>query len=116
MFIPVWKRVLVFVTVVLSLAYCIPSFIGKDGRDWMTQNLPSWMPTKTISLGLDLQGGSYILLQADINSVVKQRTDDIMTSLRTELRKKNMEPAGVTPIENGIEDSQSRRTGKQRNS
>jgi preprotein translocase subunit SecD len=102
MFIPVWKRVLVFVTVVLSLAYCIPSFIGKDGRDWMTQNLPSWMPTKTISLGLDLQGGSYILLQADINSVVKQRTDDIMTSLRTELRKKNMEPAGVTPIENGI--------------
>ena len=102
MFIPVWKRVLVFVTVVLSLAYCIPSFIGKDGRDWMTQNLPSWMPTKTISLGLDLQGGSYILLQADINSVVKQRTDDIMTSLRTELRKKNLEPAGVTPIENGI--------------
>ena len=34
--------------------------------------LPSWLPHKQISLGLDLHGGSYLLLEVDIDAVVQR--------------------------------------------
>lgn len=102
MYVPTWKRVLVFITIVLAFAYCAPNFIGSSGRDWLAQNLPAWMPTKSVSLGLDLQGGSHLLLQADINGVVKQRVEDAATSIRTDLRKEKIEFTSVSSIPNGV--------------
>jgi len=53
-------------------------------------------------LGLDLQGGSHLLLQADIAGVVKQRTEDIVSSARGELRKENIPYQSIAPVENGV--------------
>lgn len=101
-YIPVWKRILIVFVVVLSFAYCLPNFVGANGRDWLISHLPSWMPTKTLSLGLDLQGGSHLLLEADIEGLVRQRLDDTATTLRTDLRKENIAFESVTPINNGL--------------
>ncbi|MEK7802311.1 MAG: protein translocase subunit SecD, partial [Pseudomonadota bacterium] len=101
-YIPLWKRVLVITTILLSFAYCLPNLVGSSGREWLTQNLPSWMPTKSVSLGLDLQGGSYILLQADIAGVVKQHTEDAVAAIRTDLRKENIAFKSVEAVESGI--------------
>ena len=100
--IPNWKRVLIAVTVILSFAYCIPSFLSANQRSWMEQNLPAWMPTKAVSLGLDLQGGSYLLLEADIPSVVKQRIEDTSNSIRAELRKENIDVQNLSTTSDGF--------------
>ena len=36
--------------------------------------LPAWLPSSTVSLGLDLQGGSYLLLEVQLDQVQKDKT------------------------------------------
>ena len=100
--IPVWKRVLVVFVVALSFIYCVPSFLNAAQRDSLKKNMPSWFPTQTISLGLDLQGGSYMLLEADIPSVVKQNIEDAITSIRTELAKDKIMTKSLTATTDGL--------------
>ncbi|MGB2436703.1 MAG: protein translocase subunit SecD, partial [Candidatus Puniceispirillales bacterium] len=39
-----------------------------------------------INLGLDLQGGSYLLLEVDMDSVVQERMDNLAENIRINLR------------------------------
>jgi len=101
--IPLWKRVLVVTVVVLSFLLCVPSFISKEHQESLRNALPSWVPAEAISLGLDLQGGSYMLLEADIPSVVKQKIEDSLTAVRTELRSDKVEAKSLTSSVEGIQ-------------
>ena len=48
--------------------------------------LPNWLPKRSMTLGLDLQGGSHILLAIDRQDLIDDRLaaarDDIRTLLR----------------------------------
>lgn len=90
-----WKRFLIIAAVLLSILYAAPNFLPKD----TLANLPGWLPHKSVNLGLDLQGGSHILLQVDLSSVIKQRSDDIVSSLRPILREQKIgyKRLSVTP-------------------
>ncbi len=99
--IPTWKRILIIGVVVLSVLFAAPNFIPKDKQDEILGKLPSWMPHKTVNLGLDLQGGSHILLQVDLASVTKQRSDDIISSLRPILREKKIGYKRLSTITTG---------------
>lgn len=90
MYVPLWKRLMVLIVVVLSFAYCLPNFVSQTTRDTWEQTMPSWMPVRSVSLGLDLQGGSHLLLQADIDSVVKKRIEDVQASVRRAMRDAGM--------------------------
>ncbi len=46
----------------------------------------SWLPWRTVHLGLDLRGGSYLLLEVDMNAVVKERLDSLLDGVRQALR------------------------------
>jgi preprotein translocase subunit SecD len=47
----------------------------------------AWLPWRTVRLGLDLQGGSYLLMQVDMNSVIKERLASLTDAAREQLRK-----------------------------
>lgn len=100
--IPVWKRIVITAVVVLSFLMCVPSFISAENRESLRSALPSWIPAEAISLGLDLQGGSYMLLEADIPSVVKQKIEDSLTSARNELRAEKIDVKSLTSNDNGL--------------
>lgn len=85
-----WKRFLIIGAVVLSILYSAPNLIPERHRAAVLGALPSWMPHKAVNLGLDLQGGSHILLEVELGSVFKQRSDDIVSSLRPALREKKI--------------------------
>ncbi|HWT07627.1 MAG TPA: protein translocase subunit SecD, partial [Roseomonas sp.] len=51
---------------------------------------PGWFPARQISLGLDLRGGSYLLLEVDLNTVVRERLDGMIEGARTRLRTANV--------------------------
>lgn len=85
--IPTWKRVLIIGVVLLSILFSAPNLVPKEKHDEILGRLPSWLPHQTVNLGLDLQGGSHLLLQVDLNSVIKQRSDDVVASLRPALRE-----------------------------
>ena len=45
---------------------------------------------KKINLGLDLQGGSYLLLEIDNTPVVEQRLQNFITIIRNHFKEKNI--------------------------
>jgi protein-export membrane protein SecD len=61
----------------LGLLLCIPNLFSAPA---------AWLPWRTVHLGLDLRGGSYLLLEVDMKAVVKERLDSLLDSVRQALR------------------------------
>jgi preprotein translocase subunit SecD len=61
----------------------IPSFLPKT----MLDQMPSWVSKPTINLGLDLAGGSHILLEADQAQLERDRLESLEDSVRTAMRR-----------------------------
>ena len=80
---PRWKVFLISLTVLVGIYFAIPSVLPADVR----ARLPAWLPAPTISLGLDLAGGSQLLLEADANDAAKQRLQSMEDTVSTELRR-----------------------------
>ena len=67
------KIIAILLACLLSIAYAVPNILGPDSLKSVQASLPSWLPTQTINLGLDLQGGSYRLLRVEYEDVLQQR-------------------------------------------
>lgn len=78
-----WKAIVVVLVCALAVAVASPNLISREDAD----ALPGWFPHRQISLGLDLQGGSHLLLQVDTRAVVRERLEGLVDSVRDELRK-----------------------------
>ncbi len=81
---PRWKVWLVSLVVALGVLLSIPSLIAgtQAARYW-----PAWMPQYKVNLGLDLAGGSHLLLEADQADALKTRLQGMEDSVSTELRR-----------------------------
>ena len=86
-----WKVTLILAILALGTIFAIPNLLPSR----VNAAIPSWLPHPTVSLGLDLQGGSYLLLAADIDTVVRERLASVVDDFRSELRKANI---GYTDI------------------
>ncbi len=78
-----WKIVLILSVCALGLILLAPNFLTAR----QAANLPAWVPSKQISLGLDLQGGSHLLLEVEVQSVIKEYLESLVDEVRTTLRK-----------------------------
>jgi preprotein translocase subunit SecD len=56
----------------------------------VTEKFPQWLPSKHINLGLDLQGGSYLLLQLDTTTLKADTLQEISNTLQETLRNENL--------------------------
>jgi preprotein translocase subunit SecD len=81
---PRWKVWLVSLVVALGVLFSIPSLIAGTT---LADKWPGWLPHYKISLGLDLAGGSHLLLEADAADALKQRLQAMEDSVQTELRR-----------------------------
>ena len=80
---PRWKVWLISLTIAVGIFCAIPSLLPQQARD----SWPDWLPKETISLGLDLAGGSQLLLEADAADAAKQRLQAMEDTVTTELRR-----------------------------
>jgi len=56
-----WKKILVIGLCVLGVLYALPNVMGQGARTYIDEKMPAVFPSKTVNLGLDLQGGSHLL-------------------------------------------------------
>lgn len=96
-----WKMIAILAVCVLSILYSMPNVLGAQGRAWL-ETLPSWMPNKTVALGLDLQGGSHLLLEVEVDTVLRERAEDLVNTARPELRKEKIGYTRITSIPGGM--------------
>ena len=89
-----WKIFSILGICLFGLIFAAPNFLSSQ----QAASLPSWVPSKQFSLGLDLQGGSHLLLEVEVDSVIRERLDALVDSMRTELRKARVQygSLGVT--------------------
>lgn len=80
-----WQQVLIIGSIVLSAILAVPNFFPKE----TVAGWPAFAPKSRIALGLDLQGGSYLLLGVDTEKVIHDR----LTSMRQEIQR-TMRPSG----------------------
>lgn len=100
--IPRWKIILILAVCALGVLFSVPNLMGANGRAFVEEKLPSFFPSKTVNLGLDLQGGSHLLLQVDLSTVMKERAESLVDSVRPELRSEKIGYKRLSDIENGV--------------
>ena len=81
---PRWKVWIVSLVVALGVLWSIPSLIAGTQ---LASRWPAWMPQSKINLGLDLAGGSHLLLEADQRDALKTRLQGKEDEVSTELRR-----------------------------
>lgn len=84
---PKWKAILVIAVCLLGVLYAAPNVLDRNTAAMLERTLPSWLPVRTVSLGLDLQGGSHLLLEVDVKAVLKERLNGLIDGARSELRQ-----------------------------
>jgi preprotein translocase subunit SecD len=80
---PRWKVWSIWFPIIVCIFLALPSLLPPAAMS----HWPSWVPNEKISLGLDLAGGSQLLLEADSNDASKQRLQGMEDSVTTELRR-----------------------------
>ena len=78
---PLWKRIYLWaVTLVFALA-AVPSLLSLGGVEW-----PEFLPSPPmVNLGLDLAGGSHLMLEANPDQVAEQRLETMEEAVRNAL-------------------------------
>ena len=97
-----WKIVLTLLVCALAFLYAAPNVVSEQTRSWLQINLPSWMPTKTVNLGLDLRGGAHLLYEVDVNVVLKERADSLLQDMRKSLREDKIGYKRIGVIPGGV--------------
>ncbi len=78
-----WKVTLVALSLVFGLLLAFPNLLSPAQR----AALPGWVPSNALNLGLDLQGGSYLLLEVDVAAMREKRVDNLVEDVRVALRE-----------------------------
>ncbi|MBN8848332.1 MULTISPECIES: protein translocase subunit SecD [unclassified Sphingomonas] len=81
---PRWKVLSIWALLAVLVALAIPSLLPQRITD-------QWghIPHPRINLGLDLAGGSYLLLEADVNDLQSSRLEQMREQVQTEMRRQN---------------------------
>jgi preprotein translocase subunit SecD len=79
---PSWKVAVVLGICLLGLVYSLPNLFPRSQMEQM----PDWLPHEQINLGLDLQGGSHLLLEVDLSAMIKERLESLVDDVRGTLR------------------------------
>ncbi|MFT4075369.1 MAG: protein translocase subunit SecD [Asticcacaulis sp.] len=86
-----WKVGLVIVAVLLGILFSLPNFLPASVRD----QVKSFMPTQILNLGLDLQGGSYLLMEVDTDDLIKTKVNSLTEEVRSGLNDKSIAFTGL---------------------
>src|SRR5258706_14791632 len=85
-----WKALAIILTALVVCLCAVPNFFPEATvKGW-----PAWAQRRLV-LGLDLQGGSYLLLEVDSNYVKKEKLDQSRDDARLALRDANIGDPGL---------------------
>ncbi|MGC2822881.1 MAG: protein translocase subunit SecD [Pseudolabrys sp.] len=93
-----WKAAAIILTAFIVCLFAVPNFLPEK----MVQSWTKWAQ-RHIVLGLDLQGGSHILLEVDSNAVRKEKLETLRDDVRRVLRDARVGYTGLVVRGNSVE-------------
>jgi preprotein translocase subunit SecD len=77
-----WKVAATLLSVIFGILFSLPNLLPPSA----VNALPGFLPKQRLNLGLDLQGGSSLLLEVNINALRAERTTNLLEDVRKTLR------------------------------
>ena len=93
-----FSRIIVVLILIAGILIALPNALPQSARN----RLPGWWANQTVSLGLDLQGGSYLLLEVQLEEVQKDKIESLMGDLRRGLRKAHIAFKDIVPGDDSV--------------
>jgi len=93
-----WKAAAIVLTALFICLFAVPNFLPEK----MVQSWPKWAQRHVV-LGLDLQGGSHILLEIDTKAVRKEMLETLRDDMRRVLRDARIGYTGLVVRGNSAE-------------
>ncbi len=86
-----WQIGVVAAIVVAAMLFAVPNLFDRASlRDY-----PSWLPSNQVNLGLDLQGGSHLLLEVQVSDIARERMATLVDDTRVALRRAGVKYTGL---------------------
>jgi len=99
----VLTRVIIFsILTVLSALFLAPNFLGKKdstGKTEMPLWWPDFLPSESIHLGLDLQGGSHLVLEVKLDKANENHMERLKSDLTNSFRDKGISGVSVERVD-----------------
>ncbi|MHA6718023.1 protein translocase subunit SecD [Sphingomonas sp. RS6] len=94
---PRWKVWSIVIGLAAMVLLAVPSLVPESVRNtW-----PSWVPKPAVNLGLDLAGGSYLLLEGDTSDVQQTKLEQMREQVRLAMRRDPRVAIGDISIQGG---------------
>jgi preprotein translocase subunit SecD len=93
-----WKILLICGVCALGVLFSLPNLFTPAQLAW----LPEQIPHKQVNLGLDLRGGSYLLLQVDVAAAQTEQLNSIIDSVRDALLSAKISYKGLAVQDNAV--------------
>ena len=81
-----WKITLVALISLAGVVLAMPNVFSAS----TVEDFPSFLPSNQVHLGLDLQGGSHLLLEVETDVIVSERLDSVVDDVRSTLRRERI--------------------------
>ena len=90
---PRWRVILCVAAIVFGIVFTLPNVLPAK----VAAGLPGWVPHQRLNLGLDLQGGSLLLLEVDTQALKTERLANIIEDVQRTLHDDKI--AYTTPVQ-----------------
>ena len=89
-----WQITLVVLICVAGILFALPNVLSKKALE----SYPSLLPHDALNLGLDLQGGSHLVLEVQIEQMISERLTGLVDEVRAKLRGEKIGYTGLKTI------------------
>ena len=89
-----WLTLTYFLILLVGVIVALPNLFTEE----QIKNHLSFLPDTRVTLGLDLQGGSYLVLEVDAKSLKRDQLRTVLDNVRAKLREKQIPSTSVRMI------------------
>lgn len=94
------KTLLIALTMFLGFYFTLPTLLGPEVMRQVPGYVPSFLvPKNAVKLGLDLQGGVHVMLEADRPGLIRDLARQLQEDVRGVLRTERVAPTGGIPVQ-----------------
>ena len=87
------KTYIILAVMALGIVFAAPNFMPKATYNALPESVRAWL--KPVTLGLDLQGGSYLLMEVDTKDLLKEKLTSLADVTRSALRADKIRFSGL---------------------
>src|SRR5262245_58084544 len=93
-----WKVIAILASVVAGILLALPNVLPADMQRYLAQHTIA----RPMTLGLDLQGGSNVLLEIDRNDLINKVLEQLPSDIRGALRQARIAYKGINRSADGV--------------